>query len=120
MHRRTPKIDAARLLATCAYIDLNPVAAGLAPTPEASAHTSFRQEKDGYILPMIWIIRVSFRVLGAASRTEGGFQVELPGRGFGPLGRAKGLASIDTASQGFQFGLGLRFVDGFRPISRAP
>jgi hypothetical protein len=35
-------LDAASLLATCAYIDLNPVAAGLAPTPEASAHTSFK------------------------------------------------------------------------------
>jgi hypothetical protein len=28
------------LLATCAYIDLNPVAAGIAATPEASPHTS--------------------------------------------------------------------------------
>jgi REP element-mobilizing transposase RayT len=39
-------LDAASLLATCAYIDLNPVAAGLAPTPEASAHTSFKSRID--------------------------------------------------------------------------
>ena len=31
------------LLATCAYIDLNPIAAGTAETPESSAHTSVRQ-----------------------------------------------------------------------------
>jgi len=42
MHRRTPKIDGSNLWATCAYLDLNPVAAGLAPTPKASAHTSFK------------------------------------------------------------------------------
>jgi hypothetical protein len=28
------------LLATCAYIDLNPVATGIAEVPETSAHTS--------------------------------------------------------------------------------
>ena len=35
-------LDEASLLATCAYIDLNPVAAGLAATPEKSKHTSLR------------------------------------------------------------------------------
>jgi REP element-mobilizing transposase RayT len=34
-------LDEESLLATCAYIDLNPVAAGLAETPEDSSHTSF-------------------------------------------------------------------------------
>ena len=33
-------LDDEALLATCAYIDLNPVAAGLAATPETSPHTS--------------------------------------------------------------------------------
>jgi hypothetical protein len=33
----------ASLLATCAYIDLNPVAAGIAEIPEASAHISIKQ-----------------------------------------------------------------------------
>ena len=36
-------LDEEALLATCAYIDLNPVAAGIAATPEASPHTSVRQ-----------------------------------------------------------------------------
>ena len=35
-------LDDGSLLATCAYIDLNPVAAGIASTPEASAHTSIK------------------------------------------------------------------------------
>ena len=36
-------LDEEALLATCAYIDLNPVAAGIAATPETSRHTSVRQ-----------------------------------------------------------------------------
>ena len=36
-------LDEQALLATCTYIDLNPVAAGLAATPETSRHTSVRQ-----------------------------------------------------------------------------
>jgi len=33
-------LDEESLLAVCAYVDLNPLAAGVAPTPEESAHTS--------------------------------------------------------------------------------
>lgn len=36
-------LDEEALLATCAYIDLNPVAAGVAATPETSRYTSVRQ-----------------------------------------------------------------------------
>ncbi len=36
-------LDLEALLAICVYIDLNPVAAGIAPTPEESPHTSVRQ-----------------------------------------------------------------------------
>ncbi|MEZ6118057.1 MAG: hypothetical protein R3C28_16005 [Pirellulaceae bacterium] len=39
-------LDTEALLATCAYIDLNPVAAGIAETPEASRHTSVRQRVE--------------------------------------------------------------------------
>ncbi|MGO8898163.1 MAG: transposase [Isosphaeraceae bacterium] len=39
-------LDEESLLATCAYIDLNPVAAGIAEVPEASAHTSIKQRVD--------------------------------------------------------------------------
>jgi hypothetical protein len=35
-------LDEESLLATCAYIDLNPVAAGIAKVPEASEHTSIK------------------------------------------------------------------------------
>jgi REP element-mobilizing transposase RayT len=36
-------LDEEALLATCAYIDLNPVAAGIAEVPESSPHTSIQQ-----------------------------------------------------------------------------
>jgi hypothetical protein len=36
-------LDEEALLATCVYIDLNPVAAGIAAAPETSRHTSVRQ-----------------------------------------------------------------------------
>ena len=39
-------LDEERLLATAAYIDLNPLAAGIAATPEESAHTSLRARLD--------------------------------------------------------------------------
>jgi hypothetical protein len=39
-------LDEESLLATCAYIDLNPVAAGLVAAPEASEHTSIKQRVE--------------------------------------------------------------------------
>jgi hypothetical protein len=39
-------LDEESLLATCAYIDLNPVAAGIAEVPEASQHTSVKERVD--------------------------------------------------------------------------
>ena len=39
-------LDEASLLATCAYIDLNPVAAGIASTPEKSPHTSVKSRVE--------------------------------------------------------------------------
>ncbi len=39
-------LDEESLLATCTYIDLNPVAAGIAEVPEASAHTSIKQRVE--------------------------------------------------------------------------
>lgn len=44
--RSVAVLDEASLLATAAYIDLNPVAAGIALTPETSEHTSFRVRLD--------------------------------------------------------------------------
>jgi hypothetical protein len=39
-------LDDESLLATCAYIDLNPVAAGIAKVPEKSPHTSINQRVE--------------------------------------------------------------------------
>lgn len=39
-------LDDEALLATCAYIDLNPFAAGIAATPEKSPHTSVKQRVE--------------------------------------------------------------------------
>ena len=39
-------LDEEALLATCVYIDLNPLAAGIAEVPEASAHTSIKERVD--------------------------------------------------------------------------
>ncbi|MHC5538478.1 transposase [Singulisphaera rosea] len=39
-------LDEESLLATCAYIDINPVAAGLVDVPEASPHTSIKERVD--------------------------------------------------------------------------
>ena len=39
-------LDEESLLVTCAYIDLNPVAAGIVEVPEASAHTSIKQRVE--------------------------------------------------------------------------
>jgi hypothetical protein len=39
-------LDEESLLAACAYIDLNPAAAGIAETPEASAHTSIKERVE--------------------------------------------------------------------------
>jgi REP element-mobilizing transposase RayT len=39
-------LDEESLLATCAYIDLNPVAAGIAKVPEASPYTSIKTRVD--------------------------------------------------------------------------
>src|ERR1700722_21031195 len=39
-------LDEEALLATCAYIDLNPVAAGIVDVPEASPHTSITERVE--------------------------------------------------------------------------
>jgi len=39
-------LDEESLLATCAYIDLNPVAAGIAEVPETSEHTSIKERVE--------------------------------------------------------------------------
>ena len=71
-------LDEESLLSVCAYIDLNPVAAGIAPTPEESQHTSVKARVDH--------VKVTGRTkdlqaaeLGsvAAQRVSGGLEDEL-------------------------------------------
>lgn len=57
-------LDEEALLAACAYIDLNPVAAGMAATPETSRHTSLRQRVKHARA------KAPLRKLRAASRIE--------------------------------------------------
>lgn len=68
-------LDEEALLATCAYIDLNPVAAGIAATPETSPHTSVRQrvrhaKSHGKLAVLREAARSSVHVSRAAGRFE--------------------------------------------------
>ncbi len=62
-------LDEEALLAVCAYIDLNPVAAGISPTPEASKHTSVKARVEHVRIKVaqrifwhpskeVWLVRV--------------------------------------------------------------
>jgi hypothetical protein len=68
-------LDEEALLATCAYIDLNPVAAGIAATPETSRHTSVRQrvqhaKQRGKLSALKEAVRGSVAGSKAAGRLE--------------------------------------------------
>lgn len=68
-------LDEEALLATCAYIDLNPVAAGMAAAPETSQHTSVRQRvqharREGKLTDLKAAARGSVAGSRAAGRLE--------------------------------------------------
>jgi len=68
-------LDDEALLATCAYIDLNPVAAGIAAAPETSQHTSVRQRvaharREGRLAELKGAARGSVAARRAAARLE--------------------------------------------------
>lgn len=42
-------LDEAALAACMAYVDLNPIRAGIAKTPEESVHTSVQRGTDGFL-----------------------------------------------------------------------
>jgi len=68
-------LDEEALLATCAYIDLNPVAAGVAATPETSPYTSFRErvkhaKKQGKLSKLKAAVRDSVAGSRAAGKLE--------------------------------------------------
>jgi hypothetical protein len=68
-------LDDEALLATCAYIDLNPVAAGIAAAPETSAHTSVRQRvKHALQKGKLAALKEAARGAVAGSRAAGRFE----------------------------------------------
>ena len=100
-------LDEESLLATCAYIDLNPVAAGIAQVPEASAHMSIKERVDH--------VQEQGRTedLKAARRQRGGIGVGV-GSGRGPLA----LPDRGPAPAGFGAGRdGGRFLAGELPAA---
>jgi len=84
-------LDDEALLATCAYIDLNPVAAGIAHVPEASAHTSIKERVDH--------VEGARADRGSQSRSHG--QRSGIGRGGGPGGTALALSHRGSPSARF-------------------
>ena len=71
-------LDEESLLTVCAYIDLNPVAAGIAPTPEESLHTSVKARVD-HVKDTGRTKDLQAAELGsvAAQRVSGGLEDEL-------------------------------------------
>ena len=71
-------LDEESLLSVCAYIDLNPVAAGIAPTPEESQHTSVKARVD-HVKDTGRTKDLQAAELGsvAAQRVSGGLEDEL-------------------------------------------
>ncbi len=65
-------LDEEALLAVCAYIDLNPLAAGIASTPETSRHTSVRQRVEhARRLGKLETLKVAAKGSIAGSRSAG-------------------------------------------------
>jgi REP element-mobilizing transposase RayT len=71
-------LDEEALLATCAYIDLNPVAAGVAMVPESSQHTSIRQRvRHARAQGKLANLRTAESGSVAGSRSAGGVEDDL-------------------------------------------
>jgi len=65
-------LDIEALLATCAYIDLNPVAAGIAESPEESEHTSIKDRVDhARAKGKLTVVREAAKGSVAASKAAG-------------------------------------------------
>jgi REP element-mobilizing transposase RayT len=71
-------LDDEALLATCAYIDLNPVAAGIASLPETSRHTSVhRRVEHARAKGKLTALKASQSGSVAGSRAAGGMEQDL-------------------------------------------
>lgn len=103
-------LDDEALLATCAYIDLNPVAAGIAVTPEASPHTSIRQRiRHAKGQQKLKALKAAARSSVAGSKAAGAFEAS---HWLCPVEdlRAKGLER-EGMLEGFSLGSYLLLVD---------
>jgi REP element-mobilizing transposase RayT len=103
-------LDEESLLATCAYIDLNPVAAGIAATPETSKHTSLRQRvKHARDAGKLDSLKAAARGSMAGSKAAGRLE---DSHWLCPLedGRRKGSAR-EGMLEGFSLGSYLLLVD---------
>lgn len=103
-------LDEEALLATCAYIDLNPVAAGMAAAPETSKHTSIRQRvRHAKRKGKLKSLKEAAKVAVAGSRAAGQFEAS---HWLCPLEdlRAKGLPREGMLT-GFSLGSYLLLVD---------
>lgn len=71
-------LDEESLLAVCVYIDLNPVAAGIAPTPEESDHTSIKERVEHVRAQRrLGDLRAARRGAAAGSRAAGDLEEAL-------------------------------------------
>ncbi|MCY2985434.1 MAG: transposase [Planctomycetota bacterium] len=103
-------LDDESLLTVCAYIDLNPVAAGIAETPEASEHTSVKARVE-HVVAAGRAKDLQAAELGsvAAARVSGGLEDEL---WLVPVEDRRGLGSLrEGMSSGFTLGQYVMLVE---------
>ena len=103
-------LDEEALLATSVYVDLNPVAAGLAQAPESSPHTSVKQRVD-HVESQRRTADLAAAQQGsvAGSRAAGGLEESL---WLCPIEDRRGLDSArEGMIQGFSLGSYLLLVD---------
>ncbi len=110
-------LDEEALLATCAYIDLNPVAAGTAATPEASPHTSVRSRVEHCrALGRLEDLQAARHGSVAAARATAGLDID---HWLCPLGdeRARGAPRVGLL-EGLSLGTYLQLVDWTSRLTR--
>ena len=104
-------------MAICAYIDLNPVAAGIAATPETSRHTSVRQRvRHAKALGQLEVLEQAARGSVAGSQEAGEFEQS---HWLCPLERFRGEGSREGMLAHFSLRSYLLLVDFTSRLCRA-